>query len=509
MVLLASVTRSIQSLKTYGPNVKVLLRPDSTIAVVHTALGYLITYSIIVDPNARVYQQIREETPHRRQSNAGQLALEEGRRGYPEVNIRFRMVIKIDAGISKVIALDDELIVATEKPPAVQCIRWTKDDSGSQTSTELVSRMPWIQKKPNVIEMVHDRAMSLAVWITGDGRAYAVQRLSTPAKDAEGSKRLFRGHCFHTPDSQDSMASKIAINARFSLLAVACEDSRILVYNAKDYVGNIPLSHKLEMPASKLSSGGVTTIGFSSDGYSVFAGYEKGWALWSVYGKLQASSFAADGQLSQKNDEGWLLGLSHSSWLDSGTDVLFIRPEDDRLWLLELAKSAVTTCYSSANIARTVLLANSNIMIYRGYDLPSQTTISGDASLWHHVQPPAGYIHAHRPIRCAVISTDGRYLAIAGRRGLAHYSVASGRWKTFDNSAAEDSFIVRGGMCWYQHILIVAAETDDYHEVRLRNDHCRIKLKDDRFDSIPVNVDSMMPPFFMWNNCHLLWSPCL
>ena len=469
MVLLASVSRSIQSLKSYGPNVNVLLRPDSSIAVVHTSLGFLITYSIIADPNARVYQQIREETSHRRQSSAGLLAMQEERRGFQEVNIRFRMVIKIDAGISKVIALDDELIVATEKPPAVQCIKWTKDESGNQTSTELVSRMPWVQKKPNVIDMVYDRAMSLAVWLTSDGRAYAVQRLSTPGKDDDGSKRLFRGHCFHTPHAQDSMATKVAINARFSLLAVACDDSQVLVYNAKDYVGNIPLSHKLELPASKSSTGRVAVIEFSPDGYSLFAGYEKGWALWSVYGKLQGSSFGADTQMSQKNDEGWLLGVSNAAWLDSGTDVLFVRPEDHRLWLLELAKSAVTTCYSSANVARTVLLANTSIMIYRGYDLPPQITISSDASLWHHVQLPPSYLHPQRPIRCAVISSDGRYLAVAGRRGLAHYSVTSGRWKTFDDPAAENSFVVRGGMCWYQHVLIVAAETDDYHEVCVPN----------------------------------------
>jgi len=66
-----------------------------------------------------------------------------------------------------------------------------------------------------------------------------------------------------------------------------------------------------------------------------------------------------------------------------------------------------------------------------------------------------------------VISPDGRYVAVAGRRGLAHYSVNSGRWKTFVNESMENEFVVRGGMCWYHHILIVAVETEEEYEIRL------------------------------------------
>ena len=433
-----------------------------------TSAGYLVTYSILTDANVRVYQQLREDgSHHHKLNNVEHMLAEEEKRGVPEVTVRFRMVIKVDAGISNAIALDDELIVATEKPPAVQCIKWTKDDSRSQTSTELVSRMAWVQQKSMVKEMVYDRAMSLAVWIMADGRAYAVQRLESQARDTEGIRRLFRGYCFHAPESDDYRGIKASVNARFSLLAVACADSQILVYTAKDYQGNIPLSHRLESPVSSSSTGAVTSLNFSPDGYCLFASYQNGWALWSVYGKLQGSSFAAEQTISQANDEGWLQGIDQISWLDSGTSVLMMRNSDHRLWLMELAKSALTGCYCSANVARTVLITNTHLLIYRGYDLPSQTTISADASLWNHVQIPPSYLHFQRPIRCVVTSSDGRYIAVAGRRGLAHYSVASGRWKQFDDQRTENSFVVRGGMCWYQHLLVVAAETDDYHEVSI------------------------------------------
>lgn len=107
---------------------------------------------------------------------------------------------------------------------------------------------------------------------------------------------------------------------------------------------------------------------------------------------------------------------------------------------------------------------STGFMIYRGYDLPDLTTISAELSLWHHVQVPSHYLVDQWPIKSVVISNDGRYVAIAGRRGLAHYSVGSGRWKTFDDPFTENEFTVRGGMCWFQHVLIAAVESQNSHE---------------------------------------------
>ena len=43
----------------------------------------------------------------------------------------------------------------------------------------------------------------------------------------------------------------------------------------------------------------------------------------------------------------------------------------------------------------------------------------------------------------------------------------SGRWKTFSDEAMENEFQVRGGMCWYEHILVAAVEGNKSHEIRL------------------------------------------
>lgn len=73
-------------------------------------------------------------------------------------------------------------------------------------------------------------------------------------------------------------------------------------------------------------------------------------------------------------------------------------------------------------------------------------------------QIPQAYLATNWPIRYSAISADGRLIAIAGRRGLTHYSSTSGRWKSFSDELQEQAFTVRGGLLWFHHVLVVAVE---------------------------------------------------
>ena len=445
----------------------VVLRPDCSIVAVQTSEGFFVTYNITFDQTSRVYQQIRTEDKTKRLSSAVRLPIEEARYGQREIHLRFRMVIKVDAGIGKAIALDEELVVATERPAAVQCIKWTPDDSKNQTSTELLSRLPWMDKKSIVVDVIYDRAMSLFVWISDEGKAYAVQKIVKESSKKEGQGKYFKGYGFHDPKNESTMATKAAINARFSLLAIGCKNGDVAVYSARDYAGSLPLSHILSPPASLATTGPIKFLCYSPDGYCLFVGYENGWVTWSVYGKLVGNNFSASRDISSENDEAWLLVTFDGTVISGFFEIILTSANDDRLWVLEFARSAVTGCFGPANISRTLLYTSSTLMIYNGHDMPDVTALSSEESLWTHVQIPTLFLINQRPIRCATISPDGRYLAVAGRRGLAHYSIHSGRWKTFDDLEAESSFVVRGGMCWYQHILIAAVDTGDQDEVRI------------------------------------------
>ena len=504
-VALASVIRSSRSMKSYGPNTALRLRPDALMIVVQTTDGYLITYSLDTDPNARIYTTQLPPTSNRhtrkdsvdgysyRKPNTAVADAGPGEGdGIKEVNIRFRMVMRVDAGISKALALDDELVVATQKAAALQCIRWPSPDIvRSETSTELLSQMPWIADKCAVIEMIHDRPMNLTCWITSDGRAYAVQRRSPANVDMDNPASLFQGFCFREPETGDTVAVKAAINARFSLVAVGCANGQIDVYIVKDYMGNIPLSHRLRLYVSSSTAGKLTFLSYSTDGYCLFAGYEKGWAMWSVYGKPGASSFGNDRTISEKNGEYWLHGVKAGFWTGGGGEVVLLGMGDDRLWVLEIARNSITGCYSPANVSRGLLHSSNSVMLYKGHDIPDLTALPSDMSLWYTVQVPASYLLHHSPIKLAVVSPDAKYIAVAGRRGLAHYSTISGRWKTFDDLAAEHEFAVRGGMCWHQHFLIACVEAGNRHQIRV---YSREKALD--YSHIQHSEDLSAPAIF-------------
>ncbi|TKA28735.1 hypothetical protein B0A50_03063 [Salinomyces thailandicus] len=479
-VALAALVRSAQSINAYGASQALLMRPDGLIIVVQTTLGFLITYTLATDPQALVYQtQLPPSTRHsrhpsidgytnfRRPSATGAATVTGEGAGVREVNLRFRMVIRIDAGINEALALDDELLVATRKPAAMQSIRWVAEEGSSQTSTELLSRMSWLPQKAAVTEMVHDRPMNLTCWITDDGRTYAVQRRSAAQPNADAPKSGFQGFCFREPETVESAAVKVVINARFSLIAVGCADGQIQVYAVKDYIGNVPLAHMLRLPATGSSAGGLTYLSYSPDGYCLFACFERGWAIWSVYGKLCASSFGRDPTYANTNQEQWLSDIVDGFWLGGGCELALLSRGDDCLHFVDIARNAATGCLSPPNVAVGLLQSSKSLLLYRGHEVSDLTALPSDATLWQSTEIPNHYLAAQWPIKVAVVSADGKYVAAAGRRGLAHYSVTTSRWKTFDDPAAEDSFAVRGGMCWYQHFLIAAVESGSRYQLRV------------------------------------------
>jgi hypothetical protein len=186
--------------------------------------------------------------------------------------------------------------------------------------------------------------------------------------------KLFSGYCFHSPQKgpipataaerrksmdESEFVLKIAINSRFSLIGVgtvgyaslvpsqlctvlmSCSGT-IHIYNVKDYSGHIPLLRDIKSPFPPF--GKVTVIAWSPDGYSLFAGYERGWALYSVYGKLVAHSILAeDGKL---QNEAWLCGIQDAIWMSNGGDILVVPNESNELWSIEVARWSLTGSYN-------------------------------------------------------------------------------------------------------------------------------------------------------------------
>ncbi len=62
----------------------------------------------------------------------------------------------------------------------------------------------------------------------------------------------------------------------------------------------------------------------------------------------------------------------------------------------------------------------------------------------------------HHPfVQFTALDEDCHYLAVAGRTGLAHYSIAQRRWRLFGNETQEKDFIVTGGLLWWRGVILV------------------------------------------------------
>ncbi|CAG8526735.1 18830_t:CDS:2, partial [Racocetra fulgida] len=136
--------------------------------------------------------------------------------------------------------------------------------------------------------IVFDRRIDLFGWITSDGKAYAVQfnENDTSAEKVVKTPTLYwTGYCFHASDDLETVpknrATCIAINAKFSLIAVGTEG---LVYLIDIYV-----------LAKKRCLGSVTSLAWTSDGYAIAVGWQnEGMAVWSVYGRLLMTTVRDD-----------------------------------------------------------------------------------------------------------------------------------------------------------------------------------------------------------------------
>ncbi|KAK9453510.1 RIC1-domain-containing protein [Dipodascopsis uninucleata] len=487
----AVAARTDNSISNYGHNVNLLIRPDSQLFIVQTSMGYFMTFTLTASSaDDRVMKMSFDNISDLPYIVPG--PGEEG--GVIQHNIKYKMVIKVDAGIESALALEDELLVLTTSPPAAQLIRWVADSKGGpQTRTELLAHMDWFNVRERITTVIWEKAMGLFGWISSNGKGWAVvnssissgngtnsspnSEPSSPVTERMSKSKIFSGFCFHTPNKSVSSTNtdrrsslldatfvvNIAINSRFSLIGAGTLGGNIFIYNVKDYAGHIPLLREIKSPFT--SFGKITTIKWSPDGYALFAGYERGWALYSVYGKLEAHSMLAEDN--SLHSEKWRKGICDACWTPNGNEILFITPKSQDMWSIEFSKWSLSGNFSWDNISRTLLFANEKLLLYRGHDQSNLTTISHEAILWQEIAIPYAYISDNWPIQSSCISHDGKWIAIAGKHGLGHYSIYSGRWKFFVNENMENEFSVHGGMVWFNNILLVSVDTDrNTHEIR-------------------------------------------
>ncbi|KAJ1672647.1 WD40 repeat protein, partial [Spiromyces aspiralis] len=105
---------------------------------------------------------------------------------------------------------------------------------------------------------------------------------------------------------------------------------------------------------------------------------------------------------------------------------------------------------------RTVsLLSDSSIYLY-DCDFGALDDNSQLDLCWHVSQIPLAYISDNWPIKYAVVNLEGTRVAIAGKHGLAHYSLETQKWHLFQSQAQERLLQCEGGLVWFGSFMVAS-----------------------------------------------------
>ncbi|KAI0035243.1 RIC1-domain-containing protein [Vararia minispora EC-137] len=520
-VLLGHLRRTKVSIAEHGENKSVSWAPDGTRLVVQTTSPYLVLVLVKLqsDSSAPYDPSPPRNAPFQRAFFPGP---GEGHMLQAAV-LELEGVVHVDGGLASISPRRSHLLFSTVNPATVQCMPWptvVRTDGEAESRTPQPpgqgfenwavdeNTFPWlIDSDVHVRSMILARGMDVESWITSDGRAYFVQLAEVPLSkpnpsnaDAyvnspplEGlSGAQWHGTCIHdveiprwvqkrpapAPGTAPAdfelprRALHVAVNVRFSLVAVGTLSGIVELANFPTS-GRPPAAQQLAIPRSYSAAarGAVCSMEWSSDSYVLAVGFERGWAIWSVAGRCLAWSFGYADQVDESRfQDVFMSGVRDLFWALGDFELIMlahpnVHGPNGQLFAVPFAKSATTTQHTPDNTEYAFLQMEDRVLVYRGADQPDMSVINPESDVWQHI--PTKYLATNWPIHYSCISADGRLIAVAGRRGLVHYSATSGRWKVFADEQQEQAFVVRGGLLWFHHVLVAATEVARSWQIRL------------------------------------------
>ena len=85
-------------------------------------------------------------------------------------------------------------------------------------------------------------------------------------------------------------------------------------------------------------------------------------------------------------------------------------------------------------------------------------------------------------------------MAVAGRTGLAHYSMHTRRWKLFGNETQEKDFIVLGGLLWWRDFIVMGC-----YSILENADEVRFYPRDSKLDNKFAKIVPVSSPVLLMN----------
>ncbi|XP_035209337.1 guanine nucleotide exchange factor subunit RIC1-like isoform X2 [Stegodyphus dumicola] len=516
--------RSKESIAAFGANQLAEWKPDSLMIVVTTCLNHLLFYNVDIDDSVKsLYEQLDSKISGlRRESD--ELFIK-GK--VPPISLDHVHTLCLHSQICSLVCIRDELMVTT-----IDGHFWRVHWEG-QLNEDYTLNL-------GNISFCLDQLQSRGLTFDGSGfyvksmeyspiiGGFSVVLSNGQAAFITATTLKFEPHQVFGILAQDIQnATCTAVNHRYRLIAYGLKNAQGVVFCVDDITGALQTTHQLilsskDFPDVASAAGAVSNLKWTPDGGALAMTWEKGGlALWSVFGALLMCSL------------GWDYGSA-----DIMKNVLTITslewgPEGYHLWtvvvnslhsrkkcelsvpnrgykavaVFQFVKSALTVNAGMTGREHVFLQAEDRLYISAGSDIihnkptsfdrkqdhevPASVGFSRDQMLfgnkqWIVIPIPYAYLGNNWPIRYTAIDSQGQSMAVAGRSGLAHYSLLLKRWKLFGNETQERDFVVMGGLLWWEDQIILGC-----FNLRDLRDEIRVYPQDSKLDNQFVRVVKM------------------
>lgn len=324
------------------------------------------------------------------------------------------------------------------------------------------------------------------------------------------------------------------------------------MYIVDDLTGGLELSHTMSMSSKDFpgSPGHVREMKWTPDGCAMILCWSTGGiSLWSTYGAMLMSSLVWEYGLHADLNKQNPLNILSMDWSTEGYQLLMIQlhtqysneeqqePQKSttRVIQLDFVKSVLSVNPSMSSNPFLLLQGDDKLYLNRGDALQkmyssfsameksknyynicdssdekfeedfynfgsdnkktitSRNTLS-ESKHWIIITLPTQYAASNWPIRYSAIDESGNNLAVAGRTGMALYSLITRKWKLFGNETQEKDFVVSGAILWWDNFVILGS-----YSLLDHSDEIRMYPKDSKLDNRFASIIKIPSPVMLMN----------
>ncbi|XP_056632755.1 guanine nucleotide exchange factor subunit Rich isoform X3 [Diorhabda sublineata] len=502
--------RSRISIEKFGTNVLTEWKPDSSMIVIATSEGHLLFYNIEVPPDRKgLYNQTDSPLANLRRESA-ELFIKET---IPPLKLTLIKEITVwDGRITGVVCITMTEIMLSTTNNHVLRYKWDGNQNRDYAldlrripfciNQQVAKAVPIVEENVHIIDIEYSPLVGGFSIVLNDNRAAF---LTAPSLKFDPNQ--VQGIWAQGIDD----ATCTVINHKFRLITFGRLNSECIVYTIDETTGGLELSHGCVLSSKDYPGdpGAVEEVLWTPDGCALVASWSKGGiALWSTFGALLMCSLGWDYGLNIDLEKFNPLRISCMEFATEGYQLWMIRENtasETDLIQLDFVKSAlaINPCmshqshlYLQGEDKLYINSANTFIRVFSGKTKKEDffgeniSTTLAEGRQWLVVPVPSIYYSTNWPVRYSAIDSDGLGIAIAGRTGLAHYSILSRRWKLFGNETQEKDFIVAGGLLWWRDYMVMGCYSilDNGEELRFYPRESKLDNKFAKIVSVPAPI---------------------